>query len=148
MQLNRAELLELLPHADPFVFLDRAEVGPDGARGAYTISGEECFIAGHFPGRPIFPATIMVEAIGQLGIAYMMRSMATEAIDPESIYFIKSEELACSRKCLPGDTLDMEIQVLRVREPIIQFSGKITVGGELALKVSSVSLSFSTRPKS
>lgn len=144
--LNRAEILDLIPQGDPFVFVDSAEVAEDLVAGTYHITGEEHFLKGHFPGRPIFPASILVEALGQLGIVYMMRQYRAERIDPESIYFIKSEDVSCRRKCLPGDVLEMKMRVVRSREPLIQFSGTIYVDGELALKVSSMSLSFSTQP--
>lgn len=144
--LNRAEILDLIPQGDPFVFVDSAEVAEDLVAGTYHITGEEHFLKGHFPGRPIFPASILVEALGQLGIVYMMRQYRAEGIDPESIYFIKSEDVSCRRKCLPGDVLEMKMRVVRSREPLIQFSGTIYVDGELALKVSSMSLSFSTQP--
>jgi 3-hydroxyacyl-[acyl-carrier-protein] dehydratase len=142
--LSRAEVLERLPQGDPFVFVDEARVSESEIVGSYTITGEECFAGGHFPDRPIFPASIMVEALGQLGIVYMMEHYCSAGIDPHSIFFIKSEDVACRRKCVPGDRLEMKMKVLRSREPLILFRGEIKVGGELTLKVSSMTLSFST----
>jgi len=144
--LNRTEVLQRLPQSEPFVFVDTAIVNDGQVNGNYTITGQECFAAGHFPERPIFPASIMVEALGQLAIVYMMEPDGSSVIDPESIFFIKSEDVACRRKCLPGDRLEMTMKVLRSREPLMQFTGEIRVGGELTLKVSSMTLSFSTQP--
>jgi 3-hydroxyacyl-[acyl-carrier-protein] dehydratase len=144
--LNRIEILQRLPQSEPFVFVDSATVSDGQVSGCYTITGRECFAAGHFPGRPVFPASIMVEALGQLAIVYMTDPDRSASIDPESIFFIKSEEVACRRKCLPGDRLEMKMKVLRSREPLMQFAGEIRVGGELTLKVSSMTLSFSTQP--
>ena len=144
--LKRTEILQRLPQSQPFVFVDSATVSDGAVSGSYTITGQECFAGGHFPGRPVFPASIMVEALGQLAIVYMLQPNPSAVIDPESIFFIKSEEVACRRKCLPGDRLDMKMKVLRSREPLMQFSGEIRVGGELTLKVSSMTLSFSTHP--
>lgn len=144
--LNRTEVLQRLPQSEPFVFVDTAIVNDGQVNGNYTITGQECFAAGHFPERPIFPASIMVEALGQLAIVYMMEPDDSSVIDPESIFFIKSEDVACRRKCLPGDRLEMTMKVLRSREPLMQFTGEIRVGGELTLKVSSMTLSFSTQP--
>lgn len=143
--LHRTEILDLIPQGDPFVFVDSAEVAEDSVQGTYRITGEEAFLAGHFPGRPIFPASILVEALGQLGIVYMMQQYRAAGIDAESIYFIKSEDVSCRRKCQPGDVLEMRMRLVRSREPLMQFSGSIHVAGELALKVSSMSLSFSTQ---
>jgi len=142
--LKRQEILERIPQADPFVFLDTAEVAEDSVVGSYRITGEEFFTKGHFPGRPIFPASILTEALGQLGVVYMMERFREAGIDPESIFFIKSESVNCRRKCLPGDLLEMHLQVVRSREPLIQFSGKILVGSEMALKIDLLTLSFST----
>ena len=146
--LNKAEVLERLPQGEPFVFVDSAEIFENSIQGSYTITGKECFMAGHFPNRPVFPASIMVEAIGQLGIVFMMQHLHAQKIDPESIFLIKSEDVMCRRKCFPGETLQMKMRLLRIREPLMQFAGEIQVNGELALKVSSMSLSFSTQAKS
>lgn len=99
-------------------------------------------MAGHFPDRPVFPASIMVEALGQLAIMYILQGDRGDQIDPTSIYFIKSEDVQCRRKCLPGDRLEMCIRERRVREPLMTFSGEIKVNGEVAVKVSSMTLSF------
>jgi len=142
IHLDRSSIDRSLPQGDPFVFVDSAEIVGERISGTYQITGEECFSPGHFPARPIFPASILVEALGQLAIVHMLCSPQGHAIDPDSIYFIKSEEVRCMRKCVPGDRLDMEVQQVRVREPLIVFSGSIKVGGETALKVSSFTLSF------
>lgn len=142
--LTREDVLRRLPQADPFVFVDSAELAETEIKGSYVITGEEDFMRGHFPGRPIFPASIMMEALGQLGIVYIVEAHKDSGVDMESIFFIKSEDVMCRRKCLPGDRLEMWLKVLRSREPLILFSGSISVGNELALKVSSLSLSFST----
>jgi 3-hydroxyacyl-[acyl-carrier-protein] dehydratase len=141
---ERQAILEIIPQGDPFVFVDSAQLEADGISGSYHITGDEFFLKGHFPGRPIFPASILTEALGQLAIIFILRGLGPEPVDPESIYFIKSEAVNCRRKCVPGDRLDMRLRVVRTREPLIQFSGSIQVGGELALKVDRLTLSFAT----
>ena len=71
-----------------------------------------------------------------------------KGLNQESIFFIKSEDVQCRRQCILGDTLDLSVQMLRSREPLIQFAGTIEVAGERALKVNTFSLSFSTSPES
>ncbi|MEM8868102.1 MAG: 3-hydroxyacyl-ACP dehydratase [Verrucomicrobiota bacterium] len=144
--LERSEILETIPQGEPFVFLDQAAIAEKSATGRYRIRGSEVFMPGHFPGRPVFPASIMVEALGQLAIAYIMYCYAEDGVQADSIYFLKSEDVHCQRKCLPGDGLEMTVRLLRVREPLIVFAGEISVDGEQALKVTSFTLSFATAP--
>jgi 3-hydroxyacyl-[acyl-carrier-protein] dehydratase len=145
--LDRDAILGSIPQGEPFVFVDEAEIGKGSIRGSYTITGEECFMEGHFPGRPVFPASIMVEALGQLAIVYLSSEFGDRGLDLESIYFLKSEDVHCRRKCYPGDRLDMDIDVRLAREPVVTFKGSISVGGELAVKVSSLMLSFALKPE-
>ncbi len=141
----RAEILKALPQAAGFVFLDEAAVGEGEITGRYTITGSEVFSGMHFPGRYVFPASIMMEAIGQLGIVYLVSTMGDAPPDPASIFFIGSEDVACRRQCGVGECLEMRLRLRRLREPLIVFSGTIHVGEALVLKVSSLSLSFSTQ---
>jgi 3-hydroxyacyl-[acyl-carrier-protein] dehydratase len=143
--LTREAINGYLPHGERFTFIDAAAVEGRLIKGNYAITGEECFAGAHFPGRFVFPASIMVEAIGQLGIVYMFETMGEEGLDPESIFFISSEDVSCRRQCFPGEKLEMSLRLIRKREPLIVFSGAIEVAGQPVLKVSSLTLSFSTR---
>ena len=143
--LGRKEILALLPHGAAFLFLDAAEVDTDEVFGRYRITGEECFAGAHFPGRYVFPASIMSEALGQLGVVYLSHNMKSRGLRSDSIFFISSEDVSCRRQCRPGETLEMHLKLLRVREPLIVFSGSIHVDGDSVLKVSSLTLSFSTQ---
>ena len=142
LRFDRTEILQCLPQGDPFVFLDSAQLSERAIFGDYLITGEECFMGGHFPGRPVFPASILIEAMGQLAIMYMLRSGRGGEVDPSSIYFIKSEDVQCRRKCLPGERLEMCVRERLVREPLMTFTGEIRVNGDVAVKVSSLTLSF------
>ena len=70
-KLNRQEIEALMPHGDPFLFIDSAEIGIGLAKMKYKIRGDEFFFKGHFKNNPIFPATLMLEAVGQLGVLYL-----------------------------------------------------------------------------
>lgn len=145
IHLDRSSIIESIPQGDPFVFVDAATIYPQEALGVYRITGEECFSVGHFPMRPIFPASILVEALGQLAIIHMLSSPTGHDIDLESIYFIKSEEVRCTRKCIPNDQLDLQVRQVCVREPLMIYRGTISVASEVALKVSSFTLSFAKK---
>jgi len=143
--MDRRAVIDCLPQGDGFVFVDSALLTANGITGSYTITGEECFAGAHFPDRYVFPASIMVEAVGQLGIVYLSQELADKGLDAESIFFISSEDVSCRRKCGLRERLDMSLTLRRKREPLAVFSGAIHVGGELVLKISSLTLSFSTK---
>ena len=67
------EIAAILPHQDPFLFLETASIGQGEATGTYIIKGTESFLQGHFKNRPVFPASIMIEALGQLAVFYLLR---------------------------------------------------------------------------
>lgn len=142
--MGRAELRQRLPYGDAFLFLDEARLEPASAVGRYRIPRQAEWLDAHFPERPIFPASLMVEALGQLGVFYLLAGGQGHHVDPASIRFIKSEDVACRRECLPGELLELRIRASMRREPLIVFKGSATVGGELALKASAITLSFST----
>ena len=146
--MDRQAVIECLPQGEAFVFVDSASVESDRITGSYTITGEECFAGAHFPGRYIFPASIMVEAIGQLGIVFLSETMADSGLDPESIFFISSEDVSCRHKCHSCDRLEMALKLEKKREPLAVFSGTIHTRGELVLKISALTLSFSTKSAS
>ena len=142
------EIGDALPHAEPFLFLDEAEVEGTVAKGTYRIRGDEPFLAGHFPGNPVFPASLMIEALGQLGVFLLLKTEAetlTGPVDPGSIYFISTEAVRCSRRCVPGDTLALEMRLKSVRHPLAGFEGSITVNGEKTAFAEGISLTFDYR---
>ena len=143
MNLDKNAVLKALPQASPFVFVDQATIQEKSIAGSYLITGEEYFLKGHFPDRPIFPASIMMEALGQLAIVYLHQTHLGK-LDKESVYFLGSEDTVCRRRCLPGDRLDMSIEVKIEREPMVIVKGRIQVGEEMAIRVSALKLSFTT----
>lgn len=145
LMLDQKAIEAALPQGPDFIFLDSADVGEATVDGRYQITGKECFSGSHFPDRFVFPASIMMEALGQLGITYLHNRFSGKGLDPASIFFISSEDVSCRRQCRPGDVLEMHLEVLREREPLIVFSGGIHVAAQHALKVSALTLSFSTK---
>lgn len=144
-KLNRQEIEALMPHGDPFLFIDSAEIGIGSARMRYQIRGDEFFFKGHFKGNPVFPATLMLEAVGQLGVLYLLASPDPAIggeVDPKKIFFTSSDNARCVRICRPGETLDIELKVSRMRRPLFFFEGKSSVGGERASFVEKITLTF------
>ena len=138
------DIAALMPQQDPFLFLEEASVGDGKAKGKYTISGHEAFLQGHFKGNPVFPASIMLEALGQLAVFYVLKSvLEADALDMNAaLYFTGADGVRCHRVCRPGDTLELIVELKRRHDPMIVFSGKISVGGEKAAVVDEISLVF------
>lgn len=142
--LDRSQIQSLTPQQPPFLFLDVAEIGDGSAWGRYKIPNQQLVFDGHFRENPVFPASLSIEALGQLGVLYLLASTNTEtkAVDPKSIYFTSCDGIKCRRICRPGDELEMKIQVKRIRHPLFYFQGSISVGGEHSASAESITLTF------
>ncbi|WP_309379854.1 3-hydroxyacyl-ACP dehydratase FabZ family protein [Cerasicoccus frondis] len=138
-------IAETLPHADPFLFVEEATVEGRQISGSYQITGQEDFLRGHFKGNPVFPASIMLEALGQLAVVYLLLAedeSLTAKVDPGRILFTACDGVRCSRVCKPGDKLEMQVKARRIRHPGATFEGKILVNGEKAVFAEEISLKF------
>jgi len=149
LQMNTEALNALMPMQDPFLFLRSAEVSPGNAAGQYPITGEEYFLKGHFKDNPIMPASIMLEALGQLAILYLSLGKGPQMLrpaDPRRIAFLSCDGVRCTRFCKPGDTLTMHIKPKRIRHPLAVFSGRVTCGNERVAYAEEISLMFDYLP--
>lgn len=143
------EIASLMPHREPFLFLETVSINNDKATASYKISGNEYFLEGHFKENPVFPASIMIEALGQLCVFYLLKgehASLSEKVDPNTIFFTSCDGVKCRRICKPGDTLQMQIKVNRVRHPLASFQGEITVEGQKTATAEEVKLAFDYYP--
>lgn len=139
------EVLALMPMQPPFLFVQEASVGPQSATGRYKLAGTEFFLQGHFKDNPVLPASIMLEALGQLAVLFLLRSGAPEldgAVDPKSIYFTGCEGVRCHRVVRPGDVLTLSIRPKRIKAPLATFEGTVKVEGEKAAFAEEITLTF------
>ena len=91
------EIASVMPQQDPFLFLESATLNGEVATGTYKISGAEGFLEGHFKNNPVFPASIMIEALGQLGVFYLLKGDSSHfngPIRPDSIFFTSCDDKA------------------------------------------------------
>jgi 3-hydroxymyristoyl/3-hydroxydecanoyl-(acyl carrier protein) dehydratase len=141
---QRAELIDLLPQKPPFLFLESVMVEGDQAEATYRVTGEEA--VGHFADRPVFPASLMIEALGQLACAWLLTRIEAErgleARRRTQLLFVGVERIKCRRVCTPGDVLSLRIEREKVREPLAYFRGRIEVDGEKTASCEALSLSF------
>jgi 3-hydroxyacyl-[acyl-carrier-protein] dehydratase len=120
---------DLLPHRPPFLFVDEIiEIDPGrAARARWHIDADADFFAGHFPGRPILPGVLMVEALAQTaGLA----AAASSEHRGKLAVFAGIETVRVRRMVVPGETLEMHMEITRWRGPLAEATGGATVDGE------------------
>jgi UDP-3-O-[3-hydroxymyristoyl] N-acetylglucosamine deacetylase/3-hydroxyacyl-[acyl-carrier-protein] dehydratase len=108
------DIMKILPHREPFLLIDKIlELSPTHIVGLKNVSANEDFFRGHFPGNPVMPGVLLVEAMAQTGGVLVLKTVP----DPENYltYFLKIENARFKNKVLPGDTV---IFVLHLLEPI------------------------------
>ena len=143
------EIASLMPHKEPFLFLETAKIDGTEATATYKITGNEYFLEGHFKENPVFPASIMIEALGQLCVFYLLKgedSSISSKVDPNTIFFTSCDGVKCRRICKPGDKLTMKVKVSRIRHPLACFKGEINVEGERTAHAEEIKLAFDYFP--
>lgn len=140
----RNDLIDLLPQNPPFLFLDSASADLNRAEATYRITGDEA--PGHFVGNPVFPAALMIEALGQLAcvwlLAHVEREHGAEARKRTRLFFAGLERVRARRICTPGDVLSLVVEIEKLRVPLAYFRGTIQVGDERTASCESLMLSF------
>lgn len=129
--LNIQQIKELIPHRYPFLLVDRVtEVEPGkSAKGYKNLTANEPFFQGHFPFRAIMPGVLMVEALAQLAcISILMK----EEYKGNLGVFTGIDGFKFRNMVEPGDRLDMEVELLRMRGPLGKLRAKATVDGKIA----------------
>ena len=131
--LGREQIEEILPHRDPFLFLDEVTVLEPGSRvvARKRVREDEWFLTGHFPGRPIMPGVIIVEAMAQTGAVAVL---ADEANRGKLALFAGINDVRFKRMVLPGDELELICEVERMRGPVGRGKATATVDGELVAR--------------
>ncbi len=126
-------IVGILPHRYPFLLLDRVVEHIQGKRikGYKNVTINEPFFQGHFPGDPIMPGVLQLEALAQLGAILMLQ---TEQARGKLMVFAGMDNVRFRRMVVPGDRLDLECILTKVRFPIGKSICKGYVNGELAVE--------------
>ena len=123
------EIMKLLPHRYPFLLVDRiADFQPGvSATGVKNVTINEPFFQGHFPGQPIMPGVLIIEAMAQVAGVMAFSS----GVEGKVVYFMSIDNAKFRRPVVPGDQVIMDIKVLKQRGNVWRFSGTATVDGKL-----------------
>jgi len=126
------EILTMLPHAYPFLLVDRIIEIELGKRivGIKNVTYNEPFFQGHFPGRPIMPGVLIVEAMAQTAGVLVFKSMPEEDYK-KSVFFLGMDNVKFRKPVIPGDQLRLELEITRHRQSIWGFKGKAFVDEKL-----------------
>jgi len=127
------EIMELLPHRYPFLLVDRIVEWEPGKRivGVKNVTINEPFFQGHFPGHPIMPGVLIIEAIAQAGGILALKAMGGEK---RIAYFAGIDNCKFRRPVVPGDQLRLEVTVIARKGPVWKMHGEALVDGAVVAK--------------
>ena len=141
--LTAEEIMEIIPHRQPFMLVDRIEELEPGVRavGKKCVSYNEPFFAGHFPKEPVMPGVFIIEALAQVGAVAILSQPDFKG---KTAYFAAINSARFKQKVIPGDVLTLETEIIKVKGPIGIGSAKAYVDGKL---VTQAELTFAVGDK-
>jgi 3-hydroxyacyl-[acyl-carrier-protein] dehydratase len=131
--LENQEIQNIIPHRYPFILVDRIIEMAEGKRavGIKNVSANEPFFQGHFPGFPIMPGVLIMEALAQVGAVLIL---SKEEYKGHLAFYAGLDEVRFKRQVIPGDVLRLETELLKMKGTIGVAWGEAYVGEELAAK--------------
>ena len=131
--LNIKEIMEIIPHRYPFLLIDKIESFEPGLKavGYKNVTMNEYFFQGHFPGEPIMPGVLIIEALAQVGAVAIL---SQEEFKGKIAYFAGINSAKFRKKVLPGDVLRLEVEIIKRKGPIGIGKAIATVDGIKAVE--------------
>jgi len=125
------DIIKLLPHRYPFLFVDRITEIEIGKRvvGIKNVTANEPFFQGHFPGNPIMPGVLIIEAMAQVGgvLARLSLSGSADKENTDAVFFMSMDKVKFRKPVVPGDRLRFEVQALRTGSRVWKMRGNAFV---------------------
>ena len=127
------EIMELLPHRYPFLLVDRIVEFDPGKRivGIKNVSINEPFFQGHFPGHPIMPGVLIIEAMAQVGGMLLLAHFEAQNVEDKVVYFMSLDNVKFRRPVLPGDQIRFELEMIAFRGKTCRMKGQGFVDGQM-----------------
>ena len=132
-EIDIIEILARIPHRYPFLLVDRAEEyrAHQSIVGIKCVTANEPFFQGHFPGYPVMPGVLIVEALAQTGAVLMSKSLEVDTRG-KTILFMSVDNCRFRQPVRPGDVIRMHVEVLRHRGDVFKFKGRALVDEKVA----------------
>ncbi|MBQ9928122.1 MAG: 3-hydroxyacyl-ACP dehydratase FabZ [Lachnospiraceae bacterium] len=129
--MSAKEIMEVIPHRQPFMLIDTIEEMEPGVRAVAKkcVSYNEPFFNGHFPGEPVMPGVLIIEALAQTGAVAIL---SLEENKGKTAYFASINSAKFKQKVVPGDVLMLETEIIKVKGPIGVGKATATVNGKVA----------------
>ena len=137
---NTQQIMEILPHRHPFLLIDTIEELESGVRavGRKNVTFNEPYFAGHFPGNPVMPGVLIIEALAQTGAVAIL---CQDEWKGKTAYFAGINNAKFKQKVVPGDTLELTTEIIKVKGPIgvgkavARVNGKVACMAELTFAI-------------
>jgi len=134
LSLEVGDIMALIPHRYPFLLIDRViDIVPgEEAVGIKNVTINEPFFQGHFPGMPVMPGVLLVEAMAQTaGVTVMTAQERSADAPPPLVYFMTVDSARFRKPVVPGDTVELHVKKVRARANVWKFEGEARCGDTL-----------------
>jgi len=124
-------IMDTIPHRYPFLLVDKIVEMEMGKRvvGIKNVTMNEPFFQGHFPGHPIMPGVLLLEAMAQTGGVMALKTVPPDQVKNKVIYFMSIDKAKFRKPVVPGDQVRFELEVTKLRATIVAFAAKALVDG-------------------